>query len=165
MAIIDTVIENARWQDVLPTVEDLVVAVGHDLFDVQGLAGRDDIEVSVALVDDVRMQELNQEYRDKDQPTNVLSFDQLGLSAGDPVPEGPQLLGDVIIALETVQNEAQSQTKSVEDHFSHLLIHGLLHLLGYDHIDDHDAQVMEALEADILARRGINNPYDLKEPL
>ena len=107
-------------------------------------------ELSVVLADDARVRELNRDYRGRDAPTNVLSF---------PMPAGSGLLGDVVFALETLQREAAAQGKAFSDHFAHLLVHGVLHLHGFDHETDADAADMEAREIAALARLGIDNPY------
>ena len=121
------------------------------------LNGRE-IEVSVVLTDDAGVQVLNREYRGMDKPTNVLSF--AALEGDDPLPpEGPVHIGDIILALETLRREAAEMEKPLQDHFTHLLIHGTLHLLGYDHIDDAEANIMESLEISILSAFGIENPY------
>ena len=109
-------------------------------------------ELSVVLSDDAHLRTLNRDYRGKDRPTNVLSF---------PMPEETGLLGDVVFALETIQRESAEQGKSFEDHFIHLLIHGVLHLHGYDHQDDASAEDMERREIRALARLGIDNPYEV----
>ena len=108
-----------------------------------------DTEVSVVLTDDAHIQVLNRDYRGKDKATNVLSFPQ----------DEPQLLGDIIIAYETIVREAEEQNKHFEDHFTHMLVHGCLHLLGYDHETDEEAEEMEALEIRILGDLGVKNPY------
>jgi probable rRNA maturation factor len=114
--------------------------------------------VDITLTDDAAQRTLNRDWRGKDTPTNVLSF-----PAADPdmtVPPGaPLLLGDVVLAYETVQREAGEQDKPFEDHFRHLVVHGVLHLLGYDHEDGADAATMEAQEIAILAELGVPNPY------
>lgn len=110
-------------------------------------------DVSVALADDAEMRRLNCTWRGKDAPTNVLSF-----------PDGAELggrrhLGDVVLALETVRREAAEQGVAVADHVCHLVVHGVLHLLGHDHGNDQEAEKMEQLEAEILATLGVANPY------
>lgn len=116
-------------------------------------------EVTVTLTDDADIRILNRDYRQKDKPTNVLSFPIWEKMQDIPVNSGPQPLGDIIIAFETIQREAREQDKALKDHFTHMLVHGFLHLLGYDHIIDSDAEEMEALEAKILRKMGIRNPY------
>ena len=113
-------------------------------------------EVSLVLADDAMVQELNRDWRGKDKPTNVLS-----LPGEDdfPVPDAPRLLGDIVLAQETVAREALEQSKSFNHHLSHLVVHGMLHLLGYDHIEDDEAEEMEALEIELLAGMGIADPY------
>lgn len=116
--------------------------------------------VSIVLADDVFVRKLNKEYRGKDKPTNVLSFPQD--TGDDPIAALESgSYGDIVLALETVQKEALEQEKSFDDHLSHLIIHGFLHLLGYDHEDDRSAAEMENLEIAILNRFGIKNPYEI----
>ena len=113
----------------------------------------------IAFADDAAVQALNARYRGKDQPTNVLSF-PAGESAGPaPEPDQPWPLGDIVLARETVFQEAISQGIDFSDHTTHLIIHGVLHLFGYDHIVDREAEEMEALEVEILADLGISSPY------
>lgn len=117
------------------------------------------LELSIVLGDDALVQQLNRDYRGKDKPTNVLSFafeDAEGPDAGD---DAPVLLGDVIVARETVAREAAEQGKSFDAHFMHLVAHGVLHLLGYDHETEEEAGVMEALEIAALAALGLPDPY------
>ena len=114
--------------------------------------------VDVTLTDDAALRALNRTWRGKDAPTNVLAF-----PAADPAiprPDGaPLLLGDVILAYETVAREAAEQHKPLADHLRHLVVHGVLHLLGYDHTEPANAAVMEAREIAILAELGVPNPY------
>jgi probable rRNA maturation factor len=113
-------------------------------------------EISVVLSDDEHLRELNKHHRGMDKPTNVLSFPAARMKA----PAGaPRILGDVVIALETVEREAAEESKPIENHLAHLVVHGVLHLLGYDHEDDEEAEMMEARERQILARLGIPDPY------
>jgi probable rRNA maturation factor len=114
--------------------------------------------VDITLADDATQRALNRTWRGKDAPTNVLAF-----PAADPastVPPGaPLLLGDVVLAFETVGREAAEQGKPFEDHLRHLVVHGVLHLLGYDHEDERGAAAMEAREIAVLAELGVPNPY------
>jgi probable rRNA maturation factor len=116
-----------------------------------------DVEISVRIVDEREMRDLNRNYRNKDQPTNVLAFPS-GDTDFTPPGERP-LLGDVVVCAGVVAREAQEQGKQAEHHWSHMLVHGTLHLLGYDHVSDEDAEAMEALERAILAGFGIADPY------
>ena len=118
---------------------------------------KSDAEVSVRIVDSDEIRALNREYRGKDRPTNVLSF-PAGEVAGLPA-EVPVLLGDIVICASVVRAEAASQGKAAPDHWAHMLVHGTLHLLGYDHDANADAVEMEALEARILALQGLSDPY------
>lgn len=112
-------------------------------------------ELTIRLVSEEESQTLNREYRGKDKPTNVLSF------PFDAPPQVPiELLGDLIICIAVVQREAEEQDKTSEAHWAHMVVHGCLHLLGYDHIKDDEAEEMEALERTILATLGFSNPYE-----
>ena len=116
-----------------------------------------DREVSVRIVDSAEIRTLNREYRGKDSSTNVLSF-PAGDVAGLP-KEQPEPLGDIVVCASVVRDESAAQGKSALDHWAHMLVHGALHLLGYDHQSDNEAEAMEALEAAILAAQGIDDPY------
>ncbi|MDE2377898.1 rRNA maturation RNase YbeY [Bradyrhizobium sp.] len=118
-----------------------------------------DAELAVMLTDDSGIRTLNANWRGIDKPTNVLSFPALQ-SEGDRGPDdAPRMLGDIAIAYETMRREANDEQKPFDHHLSHLAVHGFLHLIGYDHDKDDDAEEMEALEQDILARLGIPDPY------
>lgn len=114
-------------------------------------------EVTLVLADDGEMRNLNRIWRGKDAPTNVLSF-PAGTAVGEPSRDSCPL-GDVVLAAETVSQEAGQQGIAVADHASHLIVHGVLHLLGFDHERDQDAERMEALETKVLAGLGIADPY------
>lgn len=113
-------------------------------------------EVSIVFSDDAHIRALNASWRNKDKPTNVLSFPAFPIAPGDPVPP---MLGDIVLASQTVAREAELEGKPLEHHISHLVVHGLLHLLGYDHEDEDEAERMEALERAALARLAIPDPY------
>ena len=120
------------------------------------------VEVAVRLTDDAEVHQLNRDFRGKDKPTNVLSFPQVqddlleSLANSD---DGEILLGDIVLARETCAREAEEKGISLEDHATHLIVHGTLHLVGYDHMDDASAGAMEALEVKALASLGLANPY------
>ncbi|SKB50897.1 rRNA maturation RNase YbeY [Sphingopyxis flava] len=120
------------------------------------------VEIAVRLTDDAEVQALNRDFRGKDKPTNVLSFPQVqadllpSLSNSD---DGEILLGDIVLARETCAREAEEKGIPLADHATHLIVHGTLHLIGYDHMDDVSATAMEALEVKALASLGIGNPY------
>jgi probable rRNA maturation factor len=119
-------------------------------------AGR---EISVRLVDEEEGRALNKQYRQQDKATNVLSFPGAGAGEAGLPPEVAQSLGDIVVCGPVVEREAAEQDKDVTSHWAHLLVHGTLHLLGYDHETDRDAALMEKLESGILATYGIDDPY------
>lgn len=116
-------------------------------------------ELSLALVSDEEIASLNAQYRNKTGPTNVLSFPSAKPESAKPVSDTPVLLGDIVLAHQTIFKQADAQGKTKSDHFTHLLIHGLLHLCGFDHEDEADAHEMEAKETLILKSLGIADPY------
>ncbi len=113
-----------------------------------------DAEVTIRIVDETESQQLNFDYREKDKPTNVLSF-PFQCPPGIELP----LLGDLVICAQVVAREAQEQQKTLQAHWAHMVVHGSLHLLGFDHINDADAEEMEAEEIQILQELGFANPY------
>lgn len=115
---------------------------------------QDAAEVTVRIVDNEESQQLNNDYRGKDKPTNVLSFPF-------EVPEGIELdlLGDLVICKQVVEHEAQEQQKPLTAHWAHMVVHGTLHLLGYDHIEDEEAEIMESLETEVMLELGFEDPY------
>ncbi len=115
-------------------------------------------EVSVRVVDAGEMRALNRRFRRQDKTTNVLAFPG-GELAGLPAEAG-RLLGDIVVCAPVVRAEADAQDKPLADHWAHMLVHGMLHLLGHDHVEPRQARNMERLEAEILASRGVRDPYD-----
>jgi probable rRNA maturation factor len=154
---VEVILEEAGWAECLDDPEGLCRRVlDHAARQTpemeEGMA-----QLSVLLTDDARVRKLNAEFRGQDKPTNVLSF-----PAGEDEfvpPAGPVYLGDIAIALETVQGEAGAVGKPIGHHLAHLAVHGFLHLLGYDHLEDGEAQEMESLERQILAGLDIPDPY------
>jgi probable rRNA maturation factor len=124
-----------------------------------GEADSGEAELAVMLTDDAGIRTLNSNWRGIDKPTNVLSFPALQPSAGGGPDDAPRMLGDIAIAYETTRREADDEQKPFDHHLSHLAIHGFLHLMGYDHETDDDAEAMEGLEQEILAQLGIPDPY------
>jgi probable rRNA maturation factor len=120
-------------------------------------------EVAVVLTDDAAIRALNRDWRKLDKPTNVLSFPAPRRPALPSEPSGAVLLGDIVIAYETTAQEAADEGKPFAHHLAHLAVHGFLHLLGYDHESDAAAQDMERLEAGILARLGVPDPYLMRD--
>jgi probable rRNA maturation factor len=155
---VDLVIEDDRWATAgLRALAERACGAALAHF---GIAGA---EISLLACDDARITLLNADFRAKPTPTNVLSWpsEERGAAqpGGDPVPPTDLELGDIAIAWETCAGEAEAAGTPFADHVSHLLVHATLHLLGYDHIDDTDAGLMEALEVEILGKLGIANPY------
>jgi len=128
---------------------------------LQGL--KDQAELSIRIVDESESQQLNLEYRGKDKPTNVLSFPFEVPEALVGLDEVGHLIGDLIVCAQVVAEEAKQQNKPLMHHWAHMVVHGCLHLLGYDHITDEEAQVMEDLERIILSKLDISDPYLLDE--
>ena len=162
---------------VLPATEVLVVAdcwqtepeaeaVIHRAIEVAAEIADADIgeaELAVMLTDDSGIRTLNNNWRHIDKPTNVLSFPALQPTGSVGPDEAPRMLGDIAIAYETTRKEADDEQKPFDHHLSHLAVHGFLHLVGYDHEKDDDAEAMEALEREILAQLGIPDPYADRE--
>lgn len=166
MLRIETEVEAPAWNDAGLAWDQLAAGAVHAAVQATPYAALDKVpdtvtEVSLRFVDDETIQELNRDYRGKDKATNVLSFPMMDPDEldGPFIPGIEQLLGDIVIAYETTQAEAQEQDKLLAAHVTHLIVHGTLHLLGYDHEDDTDAEAMEALERSILATLGLPDPY------
>jgi probable rRNA maturation factor len=156
-------IEDARWQKVPAiSIEKFLETYIASTLNHSDIAPNipKNVEVSILLTNDEEIKDLNRQYRGKDKPTNVLSFSQeVDLSAMRDL-EACVLLGDIVLSIETIQLEAMQQQKSIHHHLAHLIVHGTLHLLGYDHETDIEAEEMESLEIDILKQHCIANPYE-----
>jgi probable rRNA maturation factor len=143
--MIEIEVEAEAWTGALPDAEAVVERAA------QAALGTAEGDIVVLLTDDDAVRELNGRFRDKDKPTNVLSF---------PAPENAfPHLGDIVLAYGVCATEAEAQGKTLADHLSHLVVHGVLHLLGRDHEDDAEAEEMEAEEREILAQIGVADPY------
>lgn len=166
MELVETLIEDARW-DGLGLARLAERAVRAALAGV-GLPG-EGFAIGLMGCDDARIAVLNADFRGKPQPTNVLSWpsEERGAEFAGEAPDlpepgaadDPESLGDIAIAWETCAAEAEAQGKPMGEHVTHLIVHGVLHLLGYDHIEDEDAALMEGLEVRILASLGVSDPY------
>jgi probable rRNA maturation factor len=150
--VIETRIEGAGWS-ALEGLDALVAGSLQAALEESGDDVAEGAEVSLLFCDDAAIRALNRQFRGQDKPTNVLSF-----PAPDPIETAP-FLGDIAIARETVAREALEQGKSLGQHCRHMIVHGFLHLLGYDHEDDEEAEAMEAMEIRILRRLGVDDPY------
>lgn len=151
--IVEIAVEDPAWDDpgAIGTLIEAAVAAAAA---ASGETLPEGAEISVLLTSDAAIRELNRDHRGKDKPTNVLSFP----TAGPDEPLQP-LLGDIVLARETLIREAEAEGKPFADHLRHLAVHGTLHLLGYDHETDAEAEEMEALETAILAELGVPDPY------
>jgi probable rRNA maturation factor len=168
---LDITFEDNRWQQAgLEALAQQAVAATLSHFDLES----EDCEIALLACDDARIAILNAEFRDKPVATNVLSWPAEDLAAEEPggLPHLPEAdftgeipLGDIAIAYDTCAREAIAASKPLSDHLRHLVVHGVLHLLGYDHIRDLDATVMEALEVEILGKMGLDNPYTINDSL
>lgn len=170
--------ESARWETLLPFAEleqkitQACRMTADTVLELQQLEWQLSqrglkLSVTVALADDARLQVLNRDFRGKDKPTNVLSFpaydSPLDAAGEDPAigVEGVQSFGDIIIAYETVVEEARAQGKPPIDHLLHLVVHGCVHLCGHDHEAEEEAEIMEAIEIKVLKQLSIANPYEI----
>lgn len=154
--IVDVV--TAAWGDAVPELESLVAAAARAAVAGAPVAVPAMAELGVRLTDDAEIRTLNKSWRDRDAATNVLAF-ALNDSPAPSDPEAAAMLGDVVVALETCVAEARDQDKALADHLSHLVVHGTLHLLGFDHENDGEADAMEALERVVLRGLGVPDPY------
>ncbi len=157
-------IEDPDWLRRIPDLEVLSRQLLAITFEELGLFPSRAVEVSLRLVDDEEIRRLNRSYRSRDRATDVLSFPALEGDAVDRLrePGPPLLLGDVVVALGTVLRDAAARAEEPRNRFAHVFVHGLLHLLGYDHHEPQEAERMEALERRILRRKGMPDPYALR---
>ncbi len=173
ISIVVTVLTPA-WRDTLSEAEPLArraaraaLAAAEEGVAKEGVALPGEVEVGLVLADDATLGRLNRQYRGVEGPTNVLSFAASEGAASEgsaPESSGPLLLGDVVLAYETVRRESEEQGKRLSDHLCHLVVHGVLHLLGYDHGTEAQAAAMERLEIAALAGLGVSDPYVLAVP-
>ena len=157
--MVDTVIEAPEWETA--GLETLAMDSARAVLDHLGIS-EIEFEICIMGCDDDRISELNAEFRGKPAPTNVLSWPFVDRSRPGKFPElpdQPQELGDIAIAYETCAKEAEKLKRSFADHTRHLIVHGILHLLGFDHETAEDAAIMEPLETEILATMGVADPY------
>lgn len=159
---------SPKWKGAFPRLKDKVEYAAAFAFlkaKKPTAFSRRNFEINILLADDKTVKTLNNDYRGKNKPTNVLSFPQINLqkfkrTSLDSFPTGINIpLGDVVLGLEIIKKEARDQAKSLEQHVIHLIVHGVLHLLGYDHMRLKDAKAMEKLECDILRQLGYPDPY------
>src|SRR5262249_8770090 len=157
--VVDVVTESPLW-DARAGLEDIARRAVDAALAEARRPYNDEAELAVILADDAKLKDLNRDWRGKDQPTNVLSFPA---AEGEEIATAP-LLGDLVLAFETVAIEAEREGKAFDAHFAHLVVHGTLHLFGFDHMSGEEAEEMENLERLALARLGIADPYLETEP-
>lgn len=161
---IDFEIQNRAWQD-LADLERSLIKISKRVFVKLGLSKSvTNVEFSIILTDNNAIKKINQQYRQKDKGTNTLSFPAQDIVVGQldnlQIEDGFLFLGDIIFAYDVIKAESARDNKTFHDHFAHLLIHGLLHLFGYDHQNDQEALEMENLEIEILKDFNIKSPYE-----
>ncbi|WP_294109753.1 rRNA maturation RNase YbeY [Sphingomonas sp.] len=166
MTLAIDVLPEAPWPEAQPW-EALAARAARAAFAASQQATRLDaptfpVELSIRLTSDAEVRALNRDYRGKDKPTNVLSFPMLDVDELAQLDEmqGEILLGDIVLAHETCAREAAERGISLADHATHLIVHGTLHLLGHDHLEDEEAEAMERIERDVLQGLGLHNPYE-----
>ncbi len=169
--ILEVSIDCDSWTSALPDYKKYcnicVEQVTQHILEGRSLYNLPHVELSIILCNDALIRELNQDYRSNDNPTNVLSFPGLDdkeidlyLRNNQVAPDHPLSLGEIFIAYETMKNEADKSSVKLSEHFQHIVIHGILHVLGYDHIDDEEARIMEEIETRLLNNLGIDDPYN-----
>lgn len=168
--VLEVTLDSEDWQSGLPDYEEIAIrAINQIVSNVpegKKLFKFSHLELEIILCDDARIKNLNSKYRHQDKATNVLSFEGLNseqtellLKSDAEAPSYPVSLGEVYVAYETLAEEAEAAKISLKDHFTHLVIHGILHLLSYDHIEDEEAAIMENVEKKLLLNLAIDDPY------
>ena len=168
--LVEISIDFKNWQEILPDYRDLatkaIEQITQNINEGKAIEKFNHIELSIVLCDDALIHKLNNDFRQQDKPTNILSFAGLEatqiakfLKDGDDPAESPYALGEIYIAYETIYSEAQLAGINIENHYTHLIMHGVLHLLGFDHIEDDEAEEMELIETKLLGYLGIDDPY------
>ncbi|MSO65008.1 MAG: rRNA maturation RNase YbeY [Alphaproteobacteria bacterium] len=162
-AVVHVAERSNAWRTALPSAARLGRRAARAALAAAGTTVR--CELCIVLADDRLVRRLNRRFRSRDKPTNVLSFALFDPGAAElALGAPPRLLGDVVVSVETVKREALTQHKTVRAHFAHLVVHGVLHLLGYDHGGERQARRMEGLERRVLARLAIADPYVAVQP-
>jgi len=155
-----SIAEGALWNTDGTQWQKIIEETLEEAFKTMALAPEVEVEISIYLTMDQEVQQLNKKFRGYDKPTNVLSFpSNISQQPFHPEESGVYILGDIVLAYETIAQEAHDQRKELQAHFRHLLIHGLLHLFGYNHEEVEEAKTMESLEVKILSRLKVANPY------
>jgi len=160
MLALEVTVATGGWREAVVAPEKVAARAARAAYTAASPDFGRSSEAAVVLTDDAEVQILNRDYRDEDRATNVLSFPAFNEDDIARLPaDVPLILGDVVIALETATAEARAEAKTAADHLSHLVVHGMLHLLGHDHKTDDEANIMERLEVDILDQLGVADPY------
>ncbi len=159
-AMVHVACRSGTWRKALPGADRLGRRAARAVLGAVSIGRRSRCELGIVLADDRFVRRLNRDYRGKDRPTNVLSF-----ASGDgPLPPTARRpLGDIVLALGTLRREAREQDKSLRDHFAHLVVHGVLHLCGHDHVEPRRAARMERIERRVLATLGVPDPYEPRD--
>lgn len=160
-------LQEAQWKHLIAEIKHITVDVSKYLFSELGLNKyATSVEYSIVLTNNTNIQQINFQYRKRNAPTNVLSFPLEEIEANKfdqlKIHDGFVILGDIIFAYEVIKKEAEEKNITFEDHYTHLLIHGILHCLGYDHEDENEAYIMENMEVQILSHFKIKSPYIIK---
>jgi probable rRNA maturation factor len=161
---VDYVINDNSWNNYIDenSIDDFILKIFNTIINIleYKLNRKNTIELSITFTNDKEIQEINKNYRNVDKPTNVLSFPLFEKEFTKAYKALPYMsLGDIILSIETLKKESEEQNKTFKDHLTHLIVHSILHLFGFDHIKDEEADIMENLEIKILDKLSIQNPY------